>query len=69
MDTKENKNTWWLLEVDLPYKAKYERMFPTEKEALIEHMYLESEGLDVSEWSIKQIITLQEGVTTNAPTH
>jgi hypothetical protein len=45
----------WLLEIDLPYKSKYERIFNTEKEALIEHMYLESEGLDVSEWSIREI--------------
>jgi hypothetical protein len=64
MDTNIN-NTWWMLEVDLPYGSKYEKIFPTEKEALIEHMYLESEGLDVSQWSIKQIIT--KGENTNEP--
>lgn len=45
----------WKLEIDLPFGSKYERLFPSYKEAVIEHMYLESEGLKVDEFTITNV--------------
>lgn len=46
----------WLLEIDLLYGTKYQCFFSTIEEAFIEHQYLESEGLDVNQWSLVQTI-------------
>jgi hypothetical protein len=60
--------TWsevWKLEIDLPYGSKYECLFSSYKEAAIEHMYLESEGINVEEFTIKQILGANTNETSN----
>jgi hypothetical protein len=46
----------WLLKINLPYGNTYECYFASEVEAMIEHMYLHSQGLDVKDYTIKGVM-------------
>lgn len=46
----------WLLKINLPYGNTYECYFPSEAEAMVEHMYLDFQGLDVKDYTITGVM-------------